>query len=117
MPFMLVALFVFALLVTFAGFFLSFKSQVRNQKVIFTHPRAGRRAIDDMPADVSRYGRNVRIIVYRDSRSISIPSLGGRLRGRRKEEPVPWVVVVAGLSSIFVVGLFAFNLLVAHNAV
>ncbi|HLX59626.1 MAG TPA: C39 family peptidase [Ktedonobacteraceae bacterium] len=90
MPYLLVTLFIFALLVTSAGFYLSFKTQSSEEKVIFA---------------------------YRASRGISISSPGGRLRGRRAGKPVHWVVIVIGLASIFLVGVFAFNLLLPRDAV
>lgn len=132
MPFMLVTLFAFALLVTLAGFFLSFKSNVQGQDVLFMQPRAGRRRVMDerrradgvhrrMPPvpsyDMPYYERNVRVAGNRASRALSIPSLGGSLRRRQPGEPVPWTVVVIGIISLFVLGLFAFNLVMPHNPV
>lgn len=126
MPFMLVTLFAFALLVTLAGFFLSFKSNVQGQDVLFMQPRAGRRVMDErrradgvhrrMPP-VPPYERNVRVVGNRASRALSIPSLGGSLGRRQAGEPVPWSVVVIGIISLFVLSLFAFNLVMPHNPV
>jgi Peptidase_C39 like family len=126
MPLMLVTLFAFALLVTLAGFFLSFKSQVHGQKVSFRQPRPGRQMIDDrrrvnnVPRRASRYDlpdyeRSGRMVDNRATRALSIPSLGGQLGRRRAGEPVPWTVVVIGVVSVFVLGLFAFNLFMPHT--
>lgn len=130
MPFMLVTLFAFALLVTLAGFFLSYKSHARNQKVTITerHPAPRRRVIEDqrrvtgIPRTISRYDiprfeRAGRMLGDRSNPALSIPSLGGRLRRRQAGEPVPWTVVVIGVVSVFVLGLFAFNLVMPHNPV
>ena len=112
MPFVLVTLLAFALLVTLAGFFLSVKSQTRNQSVIYPSARAGRRNIE---VTTSGTTRSTRTIAQRSA--LSIPSFGGRVRGRQAGEPVPWTVVVIGLVSVFVLGLFALNAVFPHNAV
>ncbi|HYT27953.1 MAG TPA: hypothetical protein VEL72_02970 [Ktedonobacteraceae bacterium] len=112
MPFMLVTLLAFALLVTLAGFFLSVKSQARNQNVIYPSARTGRRSIEVATSGTTR---STRAIAQRST--LSIPSFGGRVRGRQAGEPVPWTVVVIGLVSIFVLGLFTLNAVFPRNAV
>jgi len=112
MPFMLVTLLAFALLVTLAGFFLSVKPQGRNQNVIYPSARSGRRSIEVATSGTTR---STRAIAQRSA--LSIPSFGGRVRGRQAGEPVPWTVVVIGLVSIFVLGLFTLNAVFPRNAV
>ncbi len=130
MAFMLATLFAFALLVTLAGFFLSYKSHAHDQNVTFTQrrPAPKRRVIESQqrvastPRTISRYDipqfeRAGRMVGARSNPALSIPSLGGRLRRRETGEPVPWRVVVIGGVSIFVLGLFALNLVLPHNPV
>ena len=130
MAFMLVTLFAFALLVTLAGFFLSYKSHAHDQNRTLTQrrPAPRRRVIENqrrvasIPRTISRYDiphfeRAGRMMGDRSNPALSIPSMGGRLRRREAGEPVPWTVVVIGGVSIFVLGLFALNLVLPHNPV
>lgn len=112
MPFVLVTLLAFALLVTLAGFFLSAKSQARDQKALYTHARAGRRSLEGMTRGSMR---TTRALTPRSA--LSIPSFGGQVRGRQPGEPVNWTVVVIGLVSVFLLGLFTLNAVLPHNAV
>ncbi len=136
MPFMLVTLFAFALLVTLAGFFLSYQKRARERNALISQSRARRPANVDRrgvgattsrlpraqasqraPQRLAHYERPVRVIANRPTRALSLSSSSGlgRLGARREKEPINWTVVVIGLGSVFVLGLFAFNLLVAHN--
>jgi hypothetical protein len=121
MPFMLIFLFAFALLVTFAGFFLTLKSHAGAQNTTFAQPRArsGQRIMDDRRRieGISRIERGGRVVGNRSNPALSISALGGRVGRRQAGEPVPWTVVVIGTVSVFVLGLFAFNLVMPHNPV
>src|SRR5579872_1875413 len=112
MPFMLVTLFAFALLVTLSGFFLSYKSNVQGQKVTIAQQRPPRvrrvieerRRVDNLPRripqvsryDIPHFERGGRVAASRATRALSIPSHGGRLGRWQPGEPVPWSVVVIG---------------------
>ena len=121
MPFMLIILFAFALLVTFAGFFLSFKLPANIQSTIIAQPRVrtGQRVMDNRRRveGISRVASSGRVVGNRSNPALSIPSLGGRVGRRQTGEPVPWTVVIIGVVSVFVLGLFAFNLVMPHNPV
>ncbi len=121
MPFMLVVLFAFALLVTFAGFFLSFKLPAHTQRTTMAQPRVRtrQRVVDDRRRveGIARVARSGRVVGYRSNSALSISSLGGRVGRRQVGEPVPWTVVIIGIVSVFVLGLFVFNLVMPRNAV
>lgn len=121
MPFVLIILFVFALLVTGAGFFLSFKSTSSPPKATYMQPRvrSGQRVIDNRHRveGVSHIARSGRMVGNRSNPALTISSLGGRVGRRQAGEPVPVSVVVIGAVSIFVLGLFAFNFVMPHNPV
>lgn len=121
MAFVLIILFAFALLVTCAGFFLSFKSHPHAQKATFAQPRArsGQRVVDNRRRveGISRVARSGRVAGNRSNPALSISALGGRVGRRQEGEPVPLTVVVIGAVSVFVLGLFAFNLVMPHNPV
>ena len=126
MSFILVTLFLCALLVTCAGFFLSFKSQDDAQQttMIRVRPRPERSG-QRMPeqrrrvAGMTRSVQGARLVGNRSNPALAISSPGGRVRvGRRQAgEPVPWSVVVIGASSIFVLALFLFNMVMPHNPI
>src|SRR5579862_9773673 len=127
MPFMLVALLIFALLVTLAGFFLSFKPN--DFDVISTTARVRQRNPETEPIRNPRYrqsettqysrSRQVTRVLPRSARSMSISSLGSGLSlGRRGAgERAPWYIIVIGLVSVFVLGLFAFSAVFPRSAI
>ncbi len=121
MAFMLIILFAFALLVTCAGFFLSFKLPANTQRTTIAQPRArsGQRVMDNRRRveGISRVARSGRVVGNRSNPALSISSLGGRVGRRQTGEPVPWTVVIIGVVSVFVLGLFAFNFVMPHNPV
>jgi hypothetical protein len=121
MPFILIILFAFALLVTCAGFFLSFKSRSHTQKATFAPPRArsGQRVMDTRRRveGISRVGRSGRVVGNRSNPALSISSLGERVGWRQTGEPAPFTLVVIVAVSVFVLGLFAFNFVMPRNAV
>lgn len=123
MSFILVTLFLFALIVTLAGFFLSLKSETdtRPTTLVRTRPRSAQR----MPergraiAGITRGMQSGRLAGGRSNPAFAISSAGGRMRvGRRQSgEPVPWSVVVVGVSSTFVLALFLFHMVMPHSAI
>ena len=123
MSFILVTLFLFALLVTFAGFFLSFKSHddARQMTMVRVRPRPEQRMPEQRRrvASVTRSVQSVRLVGGRSNPALAISSPGGHVHvGRRQAgEPVPWSVVVIGASSIFVLALFLFNMVMPHNPI
>ena len=126
MSFILVTLFLVALLVTCAGFFLSFKSQGDAQQttMVRVRPRPGQR-VPEQRRRVTGMARGmqgvqgVRLVGSRSNPALAISSPGGRVRvGRRQAgEPVPWSVVVVGVSSAFVLALFLFHMVMPHSAI
>lgn len=116
MPFILVTLLAFALVVTVAGFFLSVKSPAREQETFYTDARVGRRVIRSYPPQTeaipvrARASRSTEAIVPRASRALSVPTIGIQLGRRGTGEPLPWKAITVGLVSIFVLGLYTFGL-------
>lgn len=123
MSFILVTLFLFALIVTCAGFFLSLKSNVDPgpTTMVRTRPRPGQRLPEQRrrTAGMTRGVQSGRLVGGRSNAAFAISSPGGRVRvGRRQAgEPVPWSVVIIGASSIFVLALFLFNMVMPHNPI
>ena len=118
MLFTLVTLLGFALLVTLAGFLLSFKPQSRG--VVTRATRARMRNLDTEPILNPRYRRAVTTqVVPRAARVMTISTSGfGLSLGRRGPgERIPWPYFIIGLISIFVLALFAFNAVFPRNAV
>src|SRR5260370_28759864 len=47
--------------------------------------------------------------------SISLPMMVERFYGRRRAgQPIPWTVIIVGLVSLFVLGLYSLNILLPH---
>jgi len=118
MLFTLVTLLAFALLVTLAGFFLSFKPQSRGAATANTSVR--RHTLDTEPILNPRYRRPVTTqAIPRAARvmTLSTPAFGLSLGRRGPGERIPWPYFIIGLVSIFVVGLFAFNAVFPRNAI
>jgi hypothetical protein len=139
MLFILVVLLVFALLVTMAGFILSFKPRDDEGAIYATAP-VRRRTPDTEPIRNPRYPhyqqpervpyqRSRRVVTTqvtqalprstRTMRAMSIPTFGflPGLGRRGTDEQVPWYIVVIGLVSIFVLAAFAFNAVFPRNAI
>ena len=114
MPFVLVTLLLFALLVTLAGFLLSARPQSTMQHVVPSRPPIARRIGGTVHQPPPRYARAP---VQRATRAMLNPSIGIH-RGRRQAgEPVRWSVIVIGLVSVFVLGLFTLGKVFPHSAV
>jgi len=146
MTFLLVTLLTFAIIVTLIGFFLTARSQLRNQCPDYIVARNSRRTVDAVPSrgglvlDGVPLGRKyvddpmpvprrramesvpVRSqsltmgIEMRTARSISVPAIWARINGRRRGEPIPWSVIAIGLVSIFILGLYTLNLVLPNHA-
>lgn len=123
MSFILVTLFLFALIVTCAGFFLSVKSRTDTQSttIVRPRPRPGQRMQEQRRrvAGMTRGAQSGRLAGSRSYPALAISSPGGRLRvGRRQEgEPVPWSVVAVAASSLFVLAMFLFHMVMPHSAI
>jgi len=117
MPLLLITLLAVSLIVTLIGFLLSSKPQERSQRAtpyIFTRNR--RRAYDPVnmvPLRTHRYSVEVE---QTGAFSLFIPALWERVLGRNTGQQLPWKIIVIGLISIFVLGLYSLNLLLPHPA-
>jgi hypothetical protein len=125
----LVGLLAFALLVTMTGYFLSINP--RETGVFYSDARSSRRNWDtetvrnprmrQVTALPSRSGRRLTTTqnLSRRSRVMLIPAWGSGLSlGRRGTgERIPWSIVVIGLVSVCILGLFTFNAIFPHNAI
>ncbi len=119
MTFLLVTLLIFAIIVTLIGFFLTAKSQLRNQCPEYIVARSSRRTIDSVPLrgglvldEVPLRRRYIddpvpvprrRVVEsvpmssqsltlgteMRTARSISMPAIGARINGRQRGERIP----------------------------
>jgi peptidase C39-like protein len=146
MIFLLLSLLSLAVIVTMIGFFLTTKSKVRNQRPEYMVARSSRRIVDSAPSyrgrmvdQVSYRGRRivdsmptsrqreVETLPVRSgryatsngipaSRYLPMSAIWGRFSGRQRGEPLPWSVITIGLISIFILGLYTFNLVFPHNA-
>lgn len=117
MPLLLITLLAVSLVVTTIGFLLSPKPQVRSQRASsYPYVRNRRRVynpVDTEPLRTHRY----RVQVEQPAAfSLSIPVIWERVMGRAIGQPLPWKVIVVGLVSIFVLGLYSFNALLPHPA-
>lgn len=119
MTFMVVILLAFAISVTMAGFLLSFKPQGRGQTTIYTGVCPARRVVEPVPMRTRRITTPTARIERRTARAIAIPAFAGRItgRGRQAGEPAPWTIILIGLVSICILGLFTLNHLFPHAAV
>jgi len=120
MPFMLVTLLTLALLVTTAGFFLSFKPTSREASVTYSSPRTRQRYPDTEPVSNPRYRRPATTQgIPRAARvmTLSTPGFSLSLGRRGTGEQIPWRYAIIGLVSIFILGLFAFNAVFPRNAI
>jgi hypothetical protein len=168
MIFPLLTLLTLAIIVTIIGFFLTAKSQVRNQQPDFVVARRRSRLVDPAPlrrerllepvssrrsrigdpvpytgrsiVEAEQSGRRfidlpktiaprsaVRSIPVRSSqlsvsneirkaRYISASAVLEHMPWRRPGEPVPWSVIAIGLVSVFILGIYALNVVLPHQA-
>ena len=117
MSLLLITLLAVSLVVTTIGFLLSPKPQVRSQRVSsYPYVRNRRRVynpVDTEPLRTHRYSVQLEQPV---AFSLSIPAIWERVTGRTMDQPPPWKVIVIGLVSIFVLGLYSLNILLPHPA-
>jgi hypothetical protein len=146
MNFLLLALLMFAVIVTMIGFFLSTRSQNRHQQPEYIVARRSHRVVDSVPMRRERVfepvsTRGSRIVdsipAYRRRTGAIAPVRSGRIAlsngirtagylpmsamwerisGSQKREPLPWSVITIGLISIFILGLYALNFVLPHQA-
>jgi peptidase C39-like protein len=76
-------------------------------------PVAQRRAVDSMPV---RYTNLSQARKFRFARYISASVVLERIGLRRTGEPVPLSVIIVGLVSIFILGIYALNFVLPHQA-
>ncbi|HEV2580998.1 MAG TPA: hypothetical protein VGT44_09105 [Ktedonobacteraceae bacterium] len=125
----LVGLLAFALLVTMTGYLLSNKP--REDGASYPYARASRHDRDTEPVrnpyarrtnvmPAQRYKRSATTqTLPRGARVMSVPTWGAGLslgRGGTGER-VPWSIVVIGLVSVCILGIFAFNAIFPHSAI
>lgn len=116
MPFMLVALLTFALLVTLAGFVLSIKPFARSSDIAYTYPRTrDRRYRESLPRRITRSTEvSPRHDYRRASVVTSVPGLGLHMQDRARAtrtvkvtrghgKRISWMLI--GLIAIFSIGL------------
>ncbi len=114
MPFMLVALLAFALLVTLAGFVLSIKPLSRGSGITISYPRTRRRFAEPLPR---RGTRKTVSPVRRDIRRASAVTTGLSLRPERggHARRIPWILIV--LIGVFSVGLILLTAVFPRNTI
>lgn len=134
MPFVLMVLFAIALLVTFAGLFLSPRSQPRSPQNEYLITAKGRRIVDETPSIPVRAGRlnageragavkqRPLASAYTVGRRVGIGSPGANvvnpgLWDHMIDRAGSWKVAIPGLLAIFVLGLYLFSLAFPHSAI
>ena len=117
MPLLLIMLLAVALIVTMIGFLLSPKPQVRSQRPSsYSYVRNRRRVYNPVDTEPLRTRRYTIEAEPRAAFSLSIPAIWERATEGGMAQPLPWKVIVIGLVSIFVLGLYSLNLLLPHPA-
>jgi len=129
MTFLLVTLLAVSIAVIVAGYRLSNKPQTQDSRAVYNVGRGGRRVIETAPiamrtrrlAETGRVGTSTRQLTLelapRRGASISLAETAQRLFGGRGREPKPLVVILVGLISVFVLGLYALRVLLPHSAI
>ncbi len=126
MSFLLVILLVISFVVMLAGLILTPKPRMRSSHAApsAVRPEPGRRVVvSPVPMRASRrvepqplYIRPLPVVKEGGSvASISLPTMVERFYGRRRAgQPIPWTVIIVGLVSLFVLGLYSLNILLPH---
>lgn len=126
MSLLLVILLVISLVVMLAGLILSPKPGMRSSLAAPTAvlPEPGRRVmVKPVPMRASRmvgpqplYMRPLPVVTEGGSvASISLPTMVEHFYGQRRTgQLIPWKVIIVGLVSIFVLGLYSLNILLPH---
>jgi hypothetical protein len=116
MSLLLITLLAISLIVTLIGFLLSSKPRERSQRATpYLSSTGNRRRTYDPVNMVPLRARRYSVEVEQTAAfSLSIPALWERVLGRNMGQQVPWKIIVIGLISIFVLGLYSLNLLLPH---
>jgi hypothetical protein len=144
---LLLTLLAFAVIVTMIGFFLTSKSHLQDQAPEYLVARSSRRVVDSsqwrrkrvldpapiyrrrvvesMPASQRRFVDSLPVRSGRfttgngiaAARNLQMSALWGRINVRQRGEPIPWSIITIGLISIFVLGLYTFNLVHSYNVI
>ena len=126
MSLLLVVLLATSLAVVVAGLILTPKPRMRSSHAAPSaiRPEPGRRVVvSPVPMRASRrvepqplYMRPLPVAIEGGSvASISLPTMVERFYGRRRAgQPIPWTVIIVGLVSLFVLGLYSLNILLPH---
>jgi Peptidase_C39 like family len=124
-PFLMILLLVLSFACVVTGLFLSPKPHTRSRRAV-SPARMGRRVVVEQAPVRARYiVESERSRAYRfpmeieryAGATIAIPLELERNFGRRQaERSIPWAVVLIGLVSIFVLGLYLLNILLPHPA-
>jgi predicted double-glycine peptidase len=122
---LLITLLALSLAVVIAGFFLSYKPEVRSRYAVSTAARAGRRVVvEPMPVRARRAVErqplrtyHVPIEVERHaglyiSKQVAVERISGQ---GRAGEPIPWKVITVGLVALFLLSLYALNILLPRR--
>ena len=129
MIFLLLALLAISMAVVVVGLRLSSKPQLQHARAVYYRGRGGRRwvAAGQVPlrtrrlAEAGQAGARTRQLTMEleppAGAGISLPMLVGRLFGGRVREPKPLAVILVGLISLFVLGLYSLTILLPHAAV
>lgn len=121
MTFLLLTLLAIALTVTIAGFLLSGKMHSDDAQMAYYGGRKGYRGYQgsrDYRRDIPLRRRR-RIVEAEQPSGLNFSFLVGlgRIFGRGVDEPIPWKLILVGLVSIFILGLYSLTLLLPRNAV
>src|SRR5258708_17726837 len=126
MSFLLVILLVISFVVMLAGLILNREPRTRSSHAApsAVRPEPGRRVVvSPVPMRASRrvdpqplYIRPLPVVKEGGSvASISLPTMVERFYGRRRAgQPIPWTVIIVGLVSLFVLGLYSLYILLPH---
>src|SRR5437763_12437825 len=129
MSFLLIALLAASMAVVVSGLCLSSKPQIRGSRAAYNVGRGGRR-LDRSGSAAVRTRRMVEAgrmatstrqltveIGSRAGASVSLSMVAERWFGGRVREPKPLAVILVGLISLFVLGLYALSMWLPHAAV
>ena len=127
MTLLLLTLLAVSMAVVVAGYLLSSKPRMQDTRAIYNVGRSGRRIVDPapMPMRARRLAETGRArtreftveLAPRRGASISLSATMVRLFGGRGHEPKPLVVILVGLISVFVLGLYTLGALLPRSAI
>ena len=125
MPSLLVILLAISLVVVVAGLLLSYKPNVRSQRIVPT-TRMGQRVIvvESLPVRARSVVQSKQLIVRRSPMkteryaraSVAIPiTIDHDFEQSQTDKPIPWTRMIIGLIAIFLFGLYSLNFLFPHH--